>query len=491
MRFQDLFHSPPGVLFAFPSHDTASLSVSQEYLALEDGGEFKTIDFHRLRGILISRGFSRFKTTVKVYDFLKVTGKVARIYSWEEMRSYVLGLVRHLPDIYNGVAGNPKFKKEVLLDLPEEDLTWLRDTCEECFLFYRNCVVKVTQYSKVPMLYKDLPGVIWESQIINRDYNDLVEEYFDNCDVSEFAKIVSANDIDRLGSYMSVLGYLVHNYKKASQSPVIILYDEDNTGFPSGGSGKGLTLKFVEQMRNLVSVDGKIFDNKERFALQRVSRETQVLAIDDVPRKFNFESLFSSITDGMTINKLYAGEMYLSFKESPKIAISSNHVISGTSDSYTRRMFEIEIHKYFGANRTPVDRFGREFFSGWDEKEWNRFDNFMAYSVQYFLRNGLKRVPHIYVKQNKLIEGTNPDFVAWAEDVIEAGGRYDKVVLLNEYRTTTGDTMTGSKLFARWLGVYAEFKDMTISRCGSGGSGVFFEAKGRALLSDEDVIIPF
>ena len=36
MRFQGLFHSPSGVLFAFPSR-YSSLSVSREYLALEDG----------------------------------------------------------------------------------------------------------------------------------------------------------------------------------------------------------------------------------------------------------------------------------------------------------------------------------------------------------------------------------------------------------------------------------------------------------------------
>ena len=36
MRFQDLFHSPPGVLFAFPSQ-YCSLSVTREYLGLEDG----------------------------------------------------------------------------------------------------------------------------------------------------------------------------------------------------------------------------------------------------------------------------------------------------------------------------------------------------------------------------------------------------------------------------------------------------------------------
>src|SRR6266550_1967083 len=44
MRFQDLFHSPPGVLFAFPSR-YCSLSVDNEYLALEDGPPIFGQDF--------------------------------------------------------------------------------------------------------------------------------------------------------------------------------------------------------------------------------------------------------------------------------------------------------------------------------------------------------------------------------------------------------------------------------------------------------------
>jgi len=44
MRFQDLFHSPPGVLFAFPS-GTGSLSVDHEYLALEDNPPIFRQDF--------------------------------------------------------------------------------------------------------------------------------------------------------------------------------------------------------------------------------------------------------------------------------------------------------------------------------------------------------------------------------------------------------------------------------------------------------------
>src|ERR1044071_8041093 len=53
MRFQDLFHSPPGVLFAFP-HGSSSLSVHKEYLALEDGPPIFGQDF-TCPALLVSR----------------------------------------------------------------------------------------------------------------------------------------------------------------------------------------------------------------------------------------------------------------------------------------------------------------------------------------------------------------------------------------------------------------------------------------------------
>ncbi len=43
-RFQDLFHSPSGVLFTFPSR-YSSLSVTDSYLALEDGPPRSNQDF--------------------------------------------------------------------------------------------------------------------------------------------------------------------------------------------------------------------------------------------------------------------------------------------------------------------------------------------------------------------------------------------------------------------------------------------------------------
>ena len=58
MRFQVLFHSPPGCFSPFP-HGTGSLSVDHEYLALEDGPPDLRTGFH------VSRSTSRFLSTIR------------------------------------------------------------------------------------------------------------------------------------------------------------------------------------------------------------------------------------------------------------------------------------------------------------------------------------------------------------------------------------------------------------------------------------------
>jgi hypothetical protein len=52
-------------------------------------------------------------------------------------------------------------------------------------------------------------------------------------------------------------------------------------------------------MKKVSTIDGKTFDSNKSFPYQTVSSDCQVLAFDDVRKNFNFESLFSIITEGL------------------------------------------------------------------------------------------------------------------------------------------------------------------------------------------------
>jgi hypothetical protein len=55
------------------------------------------------------------------------------------------------------------------------------------------------------------------------------------------------------------------------------------------------------------------------FPYQTVSSDCQVLAFDDVRKNFNFESLFSIITEGLTIEYKGRDAIKLPVKDSPKV----------------------------------------------------------------------------------------------------------------------------------------------------------------------------
>ena len=142
----------------------------------------------------------------------------------------------------------------------------------------------------------------------------------------------------------------------------------------------------------------------------------QVLAFDDVKKNFNFEQLFSAITEGLTIEYKGMPAIKLPVEESPKILISTNYTIKADGGSFKGRMFEVELSSYFNANYEPKDEFGCMFFDEWDDKEWARFDHFMINCLQYFLENGLVPYEHKNLKYRKLVNSTNKEFVYFMEE---------------------------------------------------------------------------
>ena len=115
---------------------------------------------------------------------------------------------------------------------------------------------------------------------------------------------LSGEDKDRYYTLKSVLGYLLHSYQNDAKPKAIIFNDEMiSEDVPNGGSGKGLIHKSIGKLKNLVFENGKKFDAKAQFAYQKVNKDTQNFLMDDVGKNFNFEDLFSIVTEGMTVEK--------------------------------------------------------------------------------------------------------------------------------------------------------------------------------------------
>lgn len=304
--------------------------------------------------------------------------------------------------IYNLMSGNLKyFKREFLSILKSKEIEVMKDDVNNSYLFYNNCIVNITKDDKKIIDYNDVNISIWKNQVINRDF---IESDHHFSQFRTFIWKVSGEDEARYNTMQSVIGYLLHSYKTNSNNKAIIFNDEMISDNPNGRSGKGLIWNALKQLKKVQSLDGKTFTFNKSFPYQNVSTDCQILVFDDVERNFNFESLFSVITEGINIEYKGKDAIRLSVEESPKIIITTNYTIKGDGGSHEARKFEVEMSTFFNADYTPEMYFGNKLFNDWDDLEWARFDNYMMECLKKYLNFGLIKSNTKNLEIRKLID---------------------------------------------------------------------------------------
>lgn len=294
----------------------------------------------------------------------------------------------------------------------------------------------------------------------------------------QFLWNVSDRNTDKFLSLCSVIGYLIHDYKEESNAKAIVFYDSKIpvNGEPNGRTGKSLIGKAIEKVKEVVRVDGKNYDFKPTFTFQMVKPSSRIIDFNDVKSNFDFEKLFSVITDGMTIEYKNKTPFEIPFSESPKIMISTNYTIKGIGSSYKDRMFEIEISDFYNPTHKPKDDFGHDFFTDWDNTEWNAFFNFIIECVQLYLDEGLIGCASENIEVKKLLDSTSEQFVEFADNFIKVNEESDIKLLYLEFKKFIGFEMdmfnkcpVMQHTFTSWLTIYANFKGLKISKRKSNG----------------------
>jgi len=367
------------------------------------------------RDFLTKEGFYKYYPEgSKNFVFVRVKDNVITDSSEEVIKDFILKYIESTGDmsIYNFFAMNTKFFTENFLNfITNVDSRFMTDDSETAYLYYNNCAIKVTRRGVEKIDYKDLKGIVWEDQKIKRNF---LETSHVDCEFNRFITNISGDDKERIKSVESTIGYLMHSYKPASYCPAVILNDEVISDNPEGGTGKGIFVKSVSHMKKMVIIDGKGFSFQKSFPYQRVQVDTQVLVFDDVSKNFEFERLFSVITEGITLEKKNKDEIHIPFERSPKIVITTNYAIKGAGNSFERRKWDLEFKQHYNKSFTPESEFGHMLFSGWDEYEWNKFDNYMIANLQSYLNKGLVRSEFKNLKTRKFIAETSSDFWEWA-----------------------------------------------------------------------------
>jgi len=328
------------------------------------------------------------------------------------------------------------------------------------YKFFRNGVVKITATQIELLDYDLLEGSVMRSSIIERDIHLQTEIEIWKSDFSKFLyRCMMANNTSYF-ALISTLGYLSSNYKTAKDNKAVIFCDDNMEGIPEGGTGKSLTALALSQFNNSVMEDGKNFQHSN-FTFQQIKPETNLLIIDDAGRKFNFENLFSSITNGLQVEKKYQDKYMLSFQDSPKILITTNYTIYGRGYSFERRVVEIEFSNYYGKDIIPLNEFGHEFFTSWNDEQWNSFYNFMSACVSYYLKNGIVEASFNDQDEKKLRRETNIDFVEFISEYelknwIKKADLYE--AFINDYPNYK--TWLSIRKFNEWVKIYCHTKEI-------------------------------
>jgi len=410
----------------------------------------------------------------KNYVFVKVTNNLIDHTSEKEIKDYILTHLLELDDIsvYNYFADNTRFFKEEFLSmLSTIDIYFIEDTKDASYLYYRNCAVKITKKEIITIDYLDLGGYVWKDHVIDRNFN--ICGVTDNCDFKQFILNINGGDLNRVKSMESTLGFLMHGYKNLSFCPAVILNDEVISDNPEGGTGKGLIMNALSKMKKLVVIDGKSFMFERSFAYQLVSADTQILCFDDVKKHFDFERLFSVVTEGLTLEKKNKDAIKIPFSRSPKIAITTNYAIKGAGNSFARRKWELELHQYYTKEFTPLDEFGKLMFGDWNDDDWCEFDNYMIGCLSSYLTTGLVKSKFVNLKIRQLSAESCHEFIEWCGLIdgqerslpLDTGVRlykndlyYNFIEEYPDYGPRGKMTISRTK-FYKWLVSYSIFKE--------------------------------
>lgn len=375
-------------------------------------GKKIAIKYTELSHWLYNIGYRRYEN-----EIVKITNNVVEIIQERDLKAVFLNEVE--PEMvdyfYERVAGIFSDGGGIMAMLRQLDSKFIEDTKDLTWLFFRNYAVKITATEILPLQYKEVDGYIWRDAIIPRHFYN---EAFTGCDAERFIKILGADEYPKLEK---IIGYIISRYKDPLNPRAVIFTEDinaDEEGESQGGSGKGLLFSFCRQFRKVSDFDGKNFKLNDTFVFQNVDLDTNIIFVDDVERHFKFTGLFSILTNSLLVNKKNKPQVIIPFDRSPKIVITSNYSVGAMDISSERRKYEFPIVKHFGKDYEPIDEFKRQFFTEWDEKEWGKFDNYMAHCCNVYLsETNKKTISNITMNsiERSLLSNTNKDFIEYMD----------------------------------------------------------------------------
>jgi len=417
------------------------------------------LNYAKFRLFLYNNGYRLYfsDTKTKTFSVIRIDSQIVDVTTQQEMKAFMLWYLGGLPDHFDFFVDPQLLENNVLQYssaifsnnfrefLTSERPAFLEDGPGISYLPFKNGILTITAGDITIHPFNAYPGKIWKRQIITREATILPATDLTQADFFRFLQAISGEaDSLYIGPKteyaMRVFGYMLHGFRDDTRPWAVILAEETETDQQGGGTGKGIFVKALGEIANVVKLDGKNFDRSGNFAMQLVNIDTQIVAIDDVTKNFNFEAHYSDITEGLTIEKKHSQALRLPFEVSPKFIFSSNYD-TGLRGSHAARRFKIlEFAAYYGLHWTPMQHFGRRLFKDWDNDEWNRFYNICAICIQEYLSHGVPDQSTSDAMKHKIIASKFSDeFAEWFSEYLQNGvGTWHSVTeYYNKFLKTT------------------------------------------------------
>lgn len=401
------------------------------------------IDHHKFIQFLRFSGFRRFDINHE-YIFVKIKSRIIEEVSITQIQDEVIEYIKTIDQkILNedGITRDEllsKFytspgiffsdKKLSMLGV-EKNLVFNADTKENSFIYYKNGFVKCCSGGFVFLPNKELDGYVFRNQIKNREY----EVYSADGMFRKFIFNISGKNEQRYRALQTMLGYLLHSFYE-TKLKAVNLTDSSISDNAEGRTGKTLLGRAIAYMKNVCEISGKDFDpsNKHKYSSAKI--DTQIVFLNDLQKRFNFENLFNDISDAITIDR----KNMQPFTIQAKMLIAANDTFKIEGASAKDRVLEFELADHYNANFSPEDEFGVWFFRDWDRFEWLKFDNFMIECLCLYHDYGVMEATPINLDKRKQIQHTSADLVEFLDEKIRQGELrngfdYDKKTLHSEF----------------------------------------------------------
>lgn len=351
-----------------------------------------------------------------------------------------------------------------------------RDSIASSRIFFKNCYVLVTENGLEIKEYKCLNAKIWKTRILDREF--IIPTADTKGQFESFCFNISKKDFDRLLSLQAIIGYLLHRNKEKGEIVAIILYDElmNSNGETNGRTGKTLISDAIKELREIITFDGKNIKKNSWYKFQRLNITTDIINFDDLNQSTSLQDFYSILTTGVEIEKKRKDAIQLNFLESPKVLLSSNHIVRGPGGSSDRaRRHEFELANHYNDLFTPEVEFKNRFFGNhWSTEEWNKFYKFMMDCISCYLKNGLIKAKPINFKEATIIDKTSNEFYEWIKVNLVINKNIDKRAFKESFISENKKFSNVSEhRFAKWLMSYCNYIGGEYSTNSSGGDYTF------------------